>query len=78
MHGSVLLAASPAAPELPGIAEISGRALSREALAAAWLARLCPALDLVMTPGELSDGEQAEARRLCETKYAAAAWNERR
>jgi len=39
-HGSVLLAASPAAPELPGLAELLDRPVPGEELANAWLGPL--------------------------------------
>ena len=50
MHGSVLLKASPAAPELPGIADVSGVSLTRETLAAAWLDQLRLAFDWNVIP----------------------------
>jgi lipoate-protein ligase A len=78
MHGSVLLKASPFAPELPGISDLAGRSLCGETLAAAWLHRLAAALNWTPIPGELTLDERTEAERLCATKYAAATWNDRR
>ena len=78
MHGSVLLKASPVAPELPGICDLAGRSLSSEPLAAAWLHRLAATLNWTLIPGELTHHERTEARRLRETKYLTAAWNDRR
>lgn len=61
-HGSVLLARSPFAPELPGIAELSGQTLLAEALAQRWVRHLAVALGVSVEPRQLSPQELAQAR----------------
>lgn len=77
-HGSLLLAASDRAPELPGIAQRAGRRLEPIPLASDWLAGICQRLHLTPSPGELAPQELADVRRLTLEKYTAASWNRRR
>ena len=60
-HGSVLLARSPFAPELPGIAELSGRTIAADELAQRWVHHLAAALGVTVEPRELTDQEREEA-----------------
>lgn len=73
-HGSVLLRRSPAAPELPGLEDISGVALSADQLAAAWLPRLTDRLNIAWQPDQLSAPERRRAAALAESRYAVVAW----
>lgn len=77
-HGSILLAESPRAPELPGILELSGVNFARAALAEEWGRRLGVDLDLTPQASELTTGESEAAEILRLRKFASAAWNEKR
>lgn len=77
-HGSVLLRSSTAAPELPGIADLTGRVPTPEELAASWLDSL---RTRGLGPWERSPLEswmQEAAAILSREKYAANLWNQRR
>jgi lipoate-protein ligase A len=77
-HGSALLAASSAAPELPGLAELGGRDINPDDLRQAWLERLAEQLGLTFEPGSLSEAERQAAVELQRSKYSAAEWTYRR
>jgi lipoate-protein ligase A len=77
-HGSILLRRSPHAPALAGIAELTGRDVSAEDLRDAVLAALTRHFGWDFTPGEWTPDEEGLARRLRESRYRSAAWNERR
>lgn len=77
-HGSILLTASPAAPELPGLAELTGAAIAPRELIQAWLPSLTDNLKLAVCLEPLLSAEQAAATSLAEEKYATAAWIRRR
>ena len=77
-HGSVLLETSVAAPELPGIAALTGKTSSPGALAAAWSQMLAKRMQFDWQPGTLRPDEIARARTLEAEKFATAAWNARR
>ena len=64
-HGSVLLASSPFAPELPGIAELSGKQPATRELAAAWCTALgaSPAFEATFQRQPFNDRELAEQYR---------------
>ncbi len=73
-HGGVLLAQSPAAPELPGLAELGVLAVNPAELAPVLAGRLEVALDLSCQLGALRPTEAATARRIVADKYGADAW----
>jgi lipoate-protein ligase A len=77
-HGSILLRQSPAAPELPGIAELAGRALACQKWVESWVARLGDTLGIIWQEGTLTDGEREEARRIEQAKFAHSEWTHRR
>ncbi len=77
-HGSVLLARSPAAPELDGLKELIGRAIAPEQLVEAWLARLAGTLPSTWQSGHLSDADHRRAALLATEKYASCVWTENR
>lgn len=77
-HGSILLHQSPHTPELPGIAEASGRTLSEGAVCGATLAALGRRFGWAITPGEWTADEERFAKQLAESRYRNAAWNEKR
>jgi lipoate-protein ligase A len=77
-HGSVLLGASPFAPELLGIAELSGHPLTAEGPGERWLAELSRSLGAKWSAGTLSSLEADLADRLAEERYGSLAWTRRR
>jgi lipoate-protein ligase A len=77
-HGSLLLAASPNAPELPGIAELTGRKLDPKSLIDLWGQEICKRLDLTPAIDKPTEVELAGVRSLALEKYDTARWNQRR
>lgn len=77
-HGSLLLARSAQAPELPGILDLTGKRLSEGELIEAWQHELGKGLGLVFEPGGLSTGEREDAKTLALEKFDAAIWTRRR
>jgi lipoate-protein ligase A len=77
-HGGILLAASPAAPELPGIAELSGRRLTAEDVCRAVTAALARDTGWRLVPGDWTEWQRRQIEELAATKYASPAWNEKR
>jgi len=73
-HGSLLLARSQAAPELPGLKEVAGRLMAPDQLIAAWLARLSERLGLRWVEGGLSHNERHRASQLVAQKHATRRW----
>jgi lipoate-protein ligase A len=76
-HGSLLLARSAAAPELPGLAELTGVHLDPQRFVQAWAAHIETNLGIDLEPGQCNTASLAKARQLAVDKYAAAAWTER-
>jgi lipoate-protein ligase A len=77
-HGGLLLAASPATPELPGIAELAGVRLSEDAVRGAILDRLESRTGWRLLPGGWTDAEERRRGELAAAKYARPAWNAKR
>ncbi|MEX0978604.1 MAG: hypothetical protein WDZ48_07120 [Pirellulales bacterium] len=77
-HGSLLLAASPRAPELVGIGELSGKSLDFGLLVETWWREIGRRVRLAPSPGLLSEPECHEVRALALEKYSARPWNQRR
>jgi lipoate-protein ligase A len=77
-HGSILLARSEHAPELPGIQEVAGQQLNAGELGATWLGRVLRKLGLSSDAAELSREEQLTARRQVEMRFAADSHTQRR
>ncbi|HWB10485.1 MAG TPA: biotin/lipoate A/B protein ligase family protein [Pirellulales bacterium] len=77
-HGTVLLNASPAAPELPGIEDLSAIRLEREEWA--WQVRdaVTGALDLEPEDVPLRERERAAAQRTVDQKHGRKEWCARR
>ncbi len=77
-HGSLLLAASPLAPELAGVREVSGVSLDPGKLAEAWAASLAGTLKLSLNR---IDGPEASPSAPLESlvqKYRSSQWTARR
>ncbi len=77
-HGSILLARSEKAPELPGIRELSGKNLPMADVIEAATREIGARLGLGLVARELTAGETNAAQRLCGDKYSCNHWNQRR
>ncbi|MBL9161140.1 MAG: lipoate--protein ligase family protein [Planctomycetaceae bacterium] len=79
-HGSVLLDRSPAAPELAGIKQISGKSITPRWLVDHWSNVLAACLQLEFHRNQPRHGEDVmkRAEQLRIEKYAAVAWTRRR
>lgn len=77
-HGSILLAASRWAPELPGLREVSGVELAPESLARELAPRLASALGVALSEIPLSPAEMQLAEQLAAEPYSAPQWTNRR
>ncbi len=77
-HGSVLLRCSSFAPELPGIAELTGASLDPDVLRARWCERLAERLGLRWRPDGLTESERLRAAAIGREKFGSAAWTARR
>jgi lipoate-protein ligase A len=77
-HGSILLGRSEHAPNLPGIADLTGVSISISDLDRAIVANFARETGWSVEPSEWSDIERDAASELDRTKYSAAEWNEKR
>jgi len=77
-HGSVLLRGSSFAPELPGIAELTGASLDPNMLRARWCDRLAERLGLRWRPDTLTETEFLRAGAIGREKFGSEAWTVRR
>jgi lipoate-protein ligase A len=77
-HGSVLLAQSDAAPQLPGIAELAGVRLKPAQLIATWQPRLAARAGLDLAAGKLDTAADRQVRTLALEKYDMQRWTQRR
>ena len=82
-HGSILVAASSFAPELPGLMELSGRPLAVDQLQRAWLdgwqrwSREC-GLPPPLPHNGLTDADLREVERIIGAQYGSEAWTNRK
>ena len=77
-HGSIVLARSPLAPEVPGLLELTGQPIEPQELANAWTSVLGIRLGWELTPGELTNKEAARAKELVESRFGASEYTARR
>ncbi len=77
-HGSVLLRRSAFAPELPGIAEISGTVVDNRPLVDAWLHRLQSRWKGKLVEEEWTLAERSGAEAIRAAKFGAEKWLLRR
>jgi lipoyl(octanoyl) transferase len=77
-HGSVLLARSPAAPELCGLRELVDKTIEPAELVQAWMAKLADALAVDWQPGELGEHEYHRAAAIMAEKHGWQSWIEHR
>ncbi len=77
-HGGILLQQSPHTPELPGISELSGVAVTAELLMPAILAELTRALGWRFIAREWTDAEKERIQKLIASRYGTVGWNWKR
>ncbi len=77
-HGSILLAASPHAPSLEGIAELADRRLEAAEIQGAVLASLWFATGWQEVAGTWTDAESGDIERIASERYATPRWNAKR
>jgi lipoate-protein ligase A len=78
MHGSLLLASSPAAPEVLGLNEVLRTDCDVALMRTAMRSAIAAALDLALQPIELAADVRQRAATLADTKYRTIEWNYRR
>jgi lipoate-protein ligase A len=77
-HGSVILGTSAMAPEIAGIAQLSGHAIRCRELADRWSARLALRLGVCWQAAAMTPDEERAARDFRQAKFAMQAWLLRR
>ena len=77
-HGSVLLARSTAAPELPGILELTGTSIAPDLLARQWGGRLARRLGMRFEPALPDPQFRQWAEQRVTERYASPGWTNRR
>jgi lipoate-protein ligase A len=77
-HGSILLAASPHAPHLHGVRELTGTAVDAERLAGELARTFAQLTDWMLTPTDWSAELIARREQIAADRYRQAAWTERR
>ncbi|UUO07538.1 lipoate--protein ligase family protein [Blastopirellula sp. J2-11] len=77
-HGSILLARSEKAPQLPGIADLASTRISPSELQKAWLWELSNALTMNFEVGPLTKAESAKAVEIERERFAAVTWTEKK
>jgi lipoate-protein ligase A len=77
-HGSILLAASPHAPRLPGVRELTDVVVTPAALADVLGLELARATGWELQPGAWHGPLAARTEALAADKYARPVWNEKR
>jgi lipoate-protein ligase A len=77
-HGSVLMQASSAAPQLPGVCELTSRSIPIDEFAERFRLALSELLEIDWIPGQLSDQERIRATEIEAERFASRRWLERR
>ncbi|MFV2068046.1 MAG: biotin/lipoate A/B protein ligase family protein [Pirellulales bacterium] len=77
-HGSVLLARSTAAPELPGMLELTGKSIPPVLLARQWSRQIAHRLNGVLEPANPDRPFRQRVEQLVVDRYASSAWTGRR
>jgi lipoate-protein ligase A len=77
-HGSILLAASDFAPELPGINDLTRASMDCPDIVNEWILILEERLAVAFTLAKLSTLELATAKEVADTRYSANEWVHRR
>jgi len=77
-HGSILLAASPFTPSLPGIRELSGRTLTIEETCEAVRSAFARQTGWNLEPSDWTGAERRRIEELAAAKYGHDTWNRKR
>jgi lipoate-protein ligase A len=77
-HGAILLAQSPFTPELPGIQELTGVAVTAERASAAVCKAFARMTGWELAPGDWTAAERQRIDELVAGKYTADTWNRKR
>jgi lipoate-protein ligase A len=77
-HGSVLLQSSPHAPQLPGIAELTSRAIPLSELATIFAERVGEVLAISWETGDWTDQEIRRTTAVVHDKFDSDRWLRRR
>lgn len=73
-HGSILLATSECAPELPGVRELTGANIEIRELASAWMPALAEALKMTTYEGGLTEEERHLANEFAAHRFTPTAY----
>ncbi len=77
-HGSILLACSEFAPELPGVHDVAGFNVPAASFQRRLTERLSERLQLAFQPSQLDEREQFISREIQQRQFAQHDWNYRR
>ena len=77
-HGSILLSRSPLAPEVPGVAELTGKRVDVLRLQLDVVKRVGDAFGWRLSEDTWTATEVTERERIAKEKYGTAEWNEKR
>lgn len=77
-HGALLLAASPHAPILPGVRELTGRSLTQKETGVAVLRQFAQRTGWKVADAEWDPEEKRQIEDLVSAKYLQDAWNRKR
>jgi lipoate-protein ligase A len=77
-HGSVLLAQTPFAPELPGIQDLTGISINPPELAVRWMTHIQRRLLATFTAARLTPSEKGRANQLVGSRFASTEYLHRR
>jgi lipoate-protein ligase A len=77
-HGSILLARSPNADALPGLAELSGSPVNHRALVRDWSQRLGKQFSLEFAPSSLTETESSLATSIEMSRFEHERWTRKR
>ena len=77
-HGAILLAASPHAPELPGIRELTGRSISAGDIIPDLEKEFAARTGWPLTAVDWTAAEHRRIEELVRIKYGQVAWNQKR
>jgi lipoate-protein ligase A len=77
-HGSLLLETSPAAPELPGLRDLTGSEIELRQLVRAVSVRLAAALEVYLLDSRFPPELESTAEEIANIKYRDVGWTNRR
>lgn len=77
-HGGILLAASPHAPSLPGIEELTAKCMAPDDVRSAVARSFATTTASVLVESNWTAAEQGSIQALSASKYTMKAWNEKR